>query len=62
MFAIAIDGELIASRVGEQEVVKILKDTRKHGEANRIEVASFSTVQRVWEPICVERFEFAHAA
>lgn len=62
MFAIAVDGELVASQVGEQEVVKILRDTRKQGEANRIEVASFSLAQREWVPVCVERFEFAHAA
>ena len=62
MFAVAIDGELKASHVGEGEVVKILRDTREQGEASKIEVASFSLVERAWIPVCVERFEFAHAA
>lgn len=56
MFAIAVDGELVASQVGEQEVVKILRDTRKQGEASRVEVASFSSEQREWIPVCLDRF------
>jgi hypothetical protein len=58
MFAVAVDGELVASRVSKEEVVKILKVTRdmQHvGEVGRIEVASFEPAEG-WVPVCIERF------
>jgi hypothetical protein len=57
MYALAIDGELVAANLQAGEVLKNLKDS-KQGE--RVEVASFDSRLRLWIPVCLDKF--AHSA
>lgn len=63
MYAIAIDGEHIATLVNRAQVVEKLKDRQireRLEEHQLIELASFDFDRRKWIPICLN--EFAHAA
>lgn len=56
MYAIAIDGELVASSITASQVLANLKVKRDEG---KVEVASFE-VGRGWVAVCLDKF--AHAA
>lgn len=58
MYAIAIDGELVASVLNSKQVLENLK-VREDG---KIEVASFDPSLRLWVPVCLDRFGLARAA
>lgn len=49
MYALAIDGELVAANLKAEEVLRNLKDR----EEGRIEVASFLE-GKGWIPVCLE--------
>ena len=50
MYALALDGELVLTNVGRDELLKALA---KVEEAEKIEVASFQK-GRGWVPLCVD--------
>lgn len=54
MFAIAIDGELVASGLKASQVLETLRDSRQ--EEAKIEVASFDPGMRKWVPVCLGKF------
>lgn len=56
MYAVVIDGELVASNLKAEQVQKNL---RVKGEDAKIEVASFDLDQRLWIPVCLEQFSKA---
>ena len=64
MYAIAVDGNVLATVKSKAEVIEKLEDKRIRDEAffnadGKIEVASFRA-GRGWIPVCLN--EFAHAA
>ncbi len=54
MYAIAIDGELKASKLAPVEITKLVQAELREGQERKIEIASFNG--RQWIPICVDRF------
>lgn len=59
MYAIAIDGELVATGLKAEQV---LENLRVKGQGGKVEVASFDPEKRVWIPVCLEKFGFAYLA
>lgn len=52
MYAIAIDGELKASKLNKLQVLQILN----RQEDVKVEVASFDSGLRLWVPVCLDKF------
>lgn len=60
MFAIAIDGELIATLESKREVVEKLRDRQIQDKLFfddvSVEIASFNLERKKWIPVCLDKF------